>query len=153
MYQGLSQELARVMPAALETGLFATTLCTVQLPSGIIGPSGAPDGTWVSSRPDLGIDLSNVIGVECMSAPPSSARIQATDVKSLEEIMNLGLRHVLLSGYFPQIVPATAAGARAVMTTTDANGVVVDTTAYDILGAEADSQIQMTRIELKFASI
>ncbi len=145
MYQGLTQELNAVMPAALETGLFQTTLCTVQLPSGIIGPSGAPDGTFV--------DLTGVVDIQCMSAPPSSARIQATDVKSLEEVMNLGLRHVLLSGYFPQIVPATAAGARAVMKTFDDFGTLVDTTNYDILGAEADSQIAMTRLEIKFASI
>ncbi len=145
MYQGLSQELNAVMPAALETGLFTTTLCTVQLPSGNIGPSGAPDGTFT--------DLAGVVDVQCMSAPPSSARIQATDVKSLQEVMNLGLRHVLLSGYFPQIVPATAAGARAVMKTFDDFGTLVDTTNYDILGAEADSQIAMTRLEIKFASI
>ncbi len=71
MYQGLAFELNAVMPAALETGLFTTTLCTVQLPSGNIGPSGAPDGTFV--------DLTGVVDIQCMSAPPSSARIQATD--------------------------------------------------------------------------
>ena len=144
-YQGLAYELAEVMPEANRTGLFITTLCTVELPSGNVGGSGAPDGLFV--------DLAGVVGIECMSAPPSSARIQATDVKSLEEIMSIGLRHVLLMGYFPQIVGAVQAGARAVLTTFDADGNLVDTTAYDVLGAEADSQIQMTRMELKFASI
>ncbi len=133
------------MPEAQRTGLFVTTLCTVQLPSGTIGPSGAPNGLFAN--------LAGVVGIECMSAPPSSARIQATDVKSLEEIMSIGLRHVLLMGYFPQIVSAVEAGARAVLTTFDVTGALVDTTAYDVLGAEADSQIQMTRMELKFAAI
>ncbi len=145
MQQGLALELAQVMPEAVATGLFETTLCTVQLPSGNIGPSGAPDGTFV--------DLTGVVGIKCMSAPPSNARIQATDVKSLEEIMSIGLRHVLLQGYYPTVEAAVEAGARAVLTTTDATGTLVDTVAYDILGAEADSQIQMTRMELKFASI
>jgi len=144
-YQGLAYELAEVMPEAQRTGLFVTTLCSVQIPSGTVGPSGAPDGLFV--------DLTGVTGIQCMSAPPSTARIQATDVKSLEEIMSIGLRHVLLSGYFPQIVAAVQAGARAVLTTFDADGATVDTTAFDILGAEADSQTQMTRMELKFASI
>ncbi len=145
MTQGFGIELAQVMPTAVESGLFETTLCTVQLPSGNIGPSGAPDGTFV--------DLTGVVGIKCMSAPPSNARIQATDVKSLEEIMNIGLRHCLLSGYFPQIVAAVGAGARAALTTYDPNGTLVDTVDYDILGAEADSQTRMTRMELKFASI
>ncbi len=144
-YQGLSYELAAVMKEAKRTGLFTTTLCTVQLPSGNVGPSGAPDGLFVN--------LTGVVDIDCMSAPPSSARIQATDVKSLQEIMNIWLRHVLLDGYFPQIVAAVGAGARAVMTTVDQFGVVVETVNYDILGSEADSQIQMTRLELKFASI
>ncbi len=42
---------------------------------------------------------------------------------------------------------------RAVMKTFDDFGTLVDTTNYDILGAEADSQIAMTRLEIKFASI
>ncbi len=144
-YQGIIQELAAVMPAARETGLFTTTLCTVQLPSGNVGPSGAPDGTFVN--------LTGVVDVMCMSAPPSTARIQATDVKSLQEIMNIGLRHVLLDGFYPQIKAAVPAGARAVLATSDDLGNLVDTTIYDILGSEADSQIAMTRMELKFASI
>lgn len=145
MYQGISRELAQVMPEAIATGLFSTTLCTVQTPSGIIGNSGAPDGTFV--------DLTGVTDIQCMSAPPSIARIQATDLKSLQEIMNIGLRHVLLAGYYPQIVAAVAAGARAVMTTFDSAGSLIETTTYDILGAEADSQVQMTRMEIKLASI
>jgi hypothetical protein len=144
-YQGLSYELQAVMPEALATGLFTTTLCTIQVPSGNLGPSGAPDGLFVN--------VAGLVRIKCMSAPPSSARIQATDVKSLEEIMNLELRHVLMDGYHPNVVSTTQSGGRALMETFDVNGALVDTTAYDILGAEADSQIQMTRMELKFASI
>jgi hypothetical protein len=144
-YQGLAYELEAVMPEASATGLFTTTLCTIQLPSGNIGPSGAPDGTFSN--------VTGLVAIPCMSAPPSNARVQATDVKSLAEIMNVGLRHALLDGYFPTIVSAVAAGGRALMKTYNAAGTLVDTTAYDILGAEADSQIQQTRMELKFASI
>lgn len=144
-YQGLSYELEAVMPEALATGLFIATKCTIQTPSGTIGASGAPDGLFV--------DAAGLVDILCMSAPPSNARIQATDVKSLEEIMNLGLRHVLLDGFFPTVAGLVASGARALIKSYDQLGNLVATVAYDILGAEADSQIQMTRCELKFASI
>lgn len=138
MYQGLSQELAAVMPTALETGLF-TGLCTITQPDGIIGPSGAPSGTFVP--------VAGLTAIACMDAPPSSARIQATEVKGLAEIMALNLRHILLAGYFPQIFGNT--NWRAVVTKADG----VTTITYDILGGEADSQTQMSRIEVRTATI
>lgn len=130
MYQGLSQELANVMVEARSTGLF-TSLCTIQQPDGLLGVSGAPSGTFTTVP---GMD-----SIPCMAAPPSSARIQATEIKGLEDIMSLGLRHVLLDGYFPGILSQWRA--------------VLNNINFDILGSEADSQTQMTRIQMRLASI
>ncbi len=130
MYQGLHQDILDVMPEALATGLFVSH-CTIQAPDGIFVGSGQESGDWV--------DVEGLVNIQCMSAPISDSKILADEMKSLEETMAVNLRHVLLDGYYPQIEP----GQRAVL----------DGVGWDILGAEADSQSQMTRLHLKLASI
>ncbi len=135
MYQGLSQELKAVMVEAKRTGLFSLT-CSINKPDGNLTASGAPSGTFT-----------NVVGLQairCVAAPPSTARIQATEVKQLEEIMSMGLRHILMDGYYPTI----QAGWQCVLQLSNFAAV-----NYEILGAEADSQLQMTRIEVRLATI
>ena len=134
MYQEIIYELEQVLGEAVNTDLFAS-LVTIQAPDGNVGPSGAPSGTWVN--------VAGLVGIACMDEAPSMARIQATEVKALAEIMSLNLRHVLMSGYYPQIVTSM----RAVMTKPDSTVVI-----FDILGAEADSQTQMTRMQMRIVT-
>lgn len=133
VYQGLSYEIAEVMPEAVATGRFGS-LFTAQQPSGNLGPSGAPDGTFV--------DVVGLVDIPCTAPPPSSARIQATEVKELEEIMAAQLKHVLLNGYYPTLEAGVQAGWQC----------IIDGVAYDMLGAESDSQGQMTHAEVRLAS-
>lgn len=132
MYQGIAYDIEQVMPEAVATGLF-TSLCTIQALDNTYGPSGAQIQNWVN--------VPGIIGIPCMDDPPSEGRIQSTEVKDLAEIMNLNLRHVLLSGYYPQILTAWRAQI------TEADGVTIIN--YDIMGAESDSQGQMTRMEVR----
>ncbi len=133
--QSLNYAIQGVMPAALATGLFVS-LCTIQAPDQLPqGPTGNPPGTY-----------SNVAGrvdIPCMDAPPSIARIQATEMKDVAEILSKGLRHVLLGKCFADAPDWSGAGYRA----------VVDGVVYDLMGAENDSQNTQTRIDLQLATV
>lgn len=135
MYQGLAYDIEQVMPEAIATGLF-DSLATIQAPDGSFGASGAPSGNYV--------DVSGLVAIACIDAPPSDARIQATEAKSLADQLSLNMRHVLLSGYYPTI----ETDWRAVITKSDGTTVVI----YDIMGAESDSQTQMTRLEVRIVT-
>jgi hypothetical protein len=136
-FDALTQQL---MPRATQTGLFDST-CTIQAPNGQLGPSGAPVGTYAN--------VAGLVGVLCMDAPPSMMRVQATEQKTLPYVEAKRLRHVLLSGYFPQIEVNVSNGWRAVVTRT-ATGTAI---TYDILGAETDSQSTQTRLELQVVGV
>jgi hypothetical protein len=127
--QGIQYEISQVMPQAYAIGLFVS-LCTIQRPSGNLDAAGYPDGAWVN--------VPGLVGIACMNAPPSQARVQATEIKQLADTLAVSPRHILLNGYFPAIVPNDRA--------------VVDGTAFDILGAESDSQSGQTRLELRTAT-
>lgn len=138
MNQGLAYEIAAVMPAATLTGLFSS-LCTIQQPDGALIGAGQPSGTFTN--------VAGLVNIPCVDAPPSIARVQATEVKAIAEIMSIGLRHILLNGYYANIIggnlSATGLGWRA----------IVDGITYDILGAEADSQLTQTRLDLRLATV
>jgi hypothetical protein len=134
MYQGLALEIAAVMPQALATGLFVS-LATFQAPDGLSGPSGAPSNTFA--------DVADLVDIPCMNAPVSEIRIQALELKALQEIDSVSLRHVLLNAWYPQIEDGAANGWRC----------IVDGVTYDLMGAESDSQGTQTRLELRLASI
>lgn len=139
----------QVMPAVVRSGL-GRSLCTIQAPDQTFGPSGAPSGNYAN--------VAGLINIACMDAPPSIARVQATEVKALAEIMQKGMRHLLLFGFFPQLVAKSgegtisqggvALGWRAQVTEPD--GTVI---LYDILGAECDSQTTQTRLELQLVGV
>jgi hypothetical protein len=133
IYQGLQLEIAAVMPAALATGLFVS-LATFQAPDGLTGSSGEPSNAYINT---------DLVDIPCMNAPISDARIEALELKALQEIEASSLRHVLLNAWYPQIEDGAANGWRC----------VVDGVTYDLLGSESDSQGTQTRIELKLASI
>jgi hypothetical protein len=132
----IQRAIAGVMPAAVATGLFVS-LATFQMPDGNFGPSGAPSNGYVN--------VAGLVNIPCMDAVPSTARVQATEVKDLEDIMSKGLRHMLLNGYYPEATPdgQIPSSWRA----------IVDGTTYDILGVEHDSQQQMTRMELELVTL
>lgn len=136
MNQGLSYEVAQVMPQATLTGLFSS-LCTIQKPDGLYVGAGQPSGTYVN--------VTGLVNIPCMDSVPSIARVQATEVRELQEIMSKGFRHVLLDNYYPE---ATADGQ--IPTSWRA---VVDSVNYNILGVEHDSQNTQTRLELQLVTI
>jgi hypothetical protein len=125
----LVADVSDVMAEALATGLFVS-LCTIQGPTGNLGPGGTPDGTYA--------DIPGLIAIPCMAAPPRNDRILATEIKTLAEIDASALLHVLLDAWYPQIENGVSVGWRA----------IIDGTTFDILGAESDSQGQMTRMEV-----
>ena len=139
MYQGNEYDFASVMPEAIASGVFSS-LCTIQEPTGELTGSGAPD---LTSGPNANgyVDVAGLVDIPCMNAPQSPMRIIATETKSSSEIEKYNENHVLLSDYYPQIESQTNWRA------------VIDGVAYDINGAESDSQKQMTRLKVELASV
>ena len=134
MNQNLTYEINAVMPAALNTLLFPS-LCTIQQPDGNFNPDGTPSNAFVN--------ISGLVNIPCIDSVPSIARVQATEVKDLEEIMSKAYRHVLLNDYYLALNTAAGLGWRA----------IVDGVTYDLLGGEPDSQSQMTRLELQLVTV
>ena len=132
--QNLTYEINAVMPAALNTLLFPS-LCTIQQPDGNFNPDGTPSNAFVN--------ISGLVNIPCIDSVPSTARVQATEVKDLEEIMSKAYRHVLLNDYYLALNTAAGLGWRA----------IVDGVTYDLLGGEPDSQSQMTRLELQLVTV
>lgn len=141
MNQQLSYEIAGVMPQAIATGLFVS-LCTIQLPDGNIGASGAPSGTYAN--------VSGLVAIACMDAPqpPSEIKLGAEQFKAGTQVTELTKRHILLDDFYPTIEANWRLGARAVVTSD--TGLYPET--YDICAVESDSQRTQTRLELKLYS-
>lgn len=114
-------DLDGVMAAALATGLLSS-LCTIQQPDGLFGPSGAPSGTYA--------DVSGLVGIRCQAAPIGV--LSGTEQRIPPEILSRQPTHVLLESYYPQITTKMIA--------------IVDSIRYDISAVEHDSQGRMTRL-------
>lgn len=141
MNQSISVAIDMVMPAALQSGLFVS-LFTAMEPVPTIGPTGAVEFNYTP--------VAGLANIACMSAPPSSARIQSTEVRALEDITAAELHHVLLNGWFPTL----DAGWRG--ENSDGKGAwiaQIDGYNYEISGVESDSQSIMTRVTVKLATI
>lgn len=134
MNQSLSYEFAAVVPAVRATGI-TPSLCTIQQPDGNLIDAGQPSGNFVN--------VPGLVNLVCMSAPMSEARLQATDVRALEDIQSFVPHHVWLAGYYPQIQSYAENGAQA----------VIDGKTYLLLGAETDSQMQTTRLSIRETSV
>jgi hypothetical protein len=134
MLQTLTRELKQVMPEAAKTGLFVS-FCTIQQPDGNVGPSGAPSNVFVN--------VIGLVNIACIDAVPSQLRIQATELRTLADIMSKSLRHVLLNGYFPQLLAGQQQGWRA----------IVDGVTYTLMGVEFDSQNTQSRLHLELATV
>ena len=137
MNQGITNDFSALVKAFYDAGLMQS-LCTVQAPSGNIGPSGAPDSTYA--------DVSGLVNIPCMNAPLSVGTIAATEVRNIAEIMSEDFRHVLLNGYYTQFDQGQHWG--------DVGWhAIIDGVTYDILGAERDSQFSQTRLRLRQVSL
>ena len=132
--QGFGYELAAVVPTVLATGL-CDSFCTIQLPDGALIGAGQPSGIYDN--------VGGLVDIPVISAPLNEVRIQSQEIRRLEDIQLFSPRHVWLAGYFPIIEPMCSQGARAVI-----NGV-----AYDLMGAEADSQLRTTRISIRTSAL
>jgi hypothetical protein len=133
-YQGLGYEFAAVVPAVLATGL-CKSLCTIQLPDGILIGAGQPSGVFE--------DVAGLVGLIVMSAPLNETRLTSAETKSIDNVQVFSPRHVWLAGYYPQIEGLVGQGAIA----------VIDGTPMDLMGAEADSQFQTTRISVRTSAV
>lgn len=134
MNQSLANIFTAVVPAVLNAGI-VDSLCTIKLPDGNLIDAGQPSGVFVNTA--------DMVNVKVMAAPMSEGRLQATEMRAIEEIQSFAPRHVWLAGYFPQAQGYAEQGAIA----------VIDGVAYEFLGAETDSQFQTTRISIKDTSI
>lgn len=135
IYQGISYEYPAAM-VAVGTDIGWPSLCTISAPDGVPGYGGAPSGNYTP--------VSGLVAVPCRDAV-TSASIQATELKALQEIESKGLRHLLLNGYYPQASPDGQIPTfwRA----------VVDGITYNILGVEHDSETSQTRLELEIVQV
>ena len=130
----LNVAIAGIPTAVYETGLFPS-LATMQAPSSTPGPTGNPVNAFTN--------VSGLINLPCQDAPPSMARVQATEVKAVAEIMSKGMRHVTLMGYFEDAPNWSSYGYRC----------VVDGVVYDLLGAENSSLNMNTRMDLQIVTV
>lgn len=133
MLQTITPDLQQVLTAVRQADLFSS-LCSISQPTGAFGASGAPVPPPSGYTPTPGLQ-----NIPCMNAPISEARIQATEVRQLAEVLSLNIRHVLLDGYFPTIQTNDLAS--------------VDGVSYTIMGVESDSQKTMTRLHLRTATV
>ena len=134
MQQTIDYAVSQIMPQAQLAGTFIS-LATFQSLDGGQGPTGNPPGTYTN--------VAGLVNIPCMDAPPSIARIQATEMKDVAEILSKGLRTVLLDTCFTG-APNWSANAYRV---------IVDGVVYDLLGAENDSQLTQTRCNLQLVSL
>lgn len=134
MNQGLTYEIEAVIPLTLETGLFVS-LATIYGRDRVQGPTG----NFIDSyRP-----ISGLMDIPCMDTPTSPNRVQANEVRQIQQILSIGMRHVLLNRCFTD-APNWA---------NEAYRVDVDGVMYELWGAENDSQTQMTRLELRLVQV
>jgi len=139
MNQSLSYELDAVMPAVRATGLLvslatfsAPTGATTDNPAGALDDEGFPTGDYTP--------IDGLIDIACTAPPLSTGEgIAAREAKGLEELMTERPLHVLLDDYYPAVVTGWTAGWC----------VSIDGIDYDVMGAEPDSQRQMTRVYVR----
>ncbi len=134
MNQSNTDSIAAVMPAVIASGLLIS-LCTITVPPAVFDAGGAPNPNAPYT------DLSGHVNIPCISSPLNTGgdQVNPTEIKSLAEILAKQLRHVLLDGYYPDII----ADYRA----------TVDGVVYDILAVESDSQHTQTRLAVQIASV
>ncbi len=144
MIQGLQYEVTQVMPTAVDTGLFVS-LATFQSSDAADFPDGFYSGDYQ--------DVPGLVNIPCMAPPESEGSIQATEVKALADIVGSELHHVLLNGYYATADMGWRQGWILLIGDNDGSGNLINGVQYDVLGVEADSQKQMTRVRVRLTTI
>ena len=146
MLQSLAYDINQAVAEAFNSGLFVPTIQFKQ-PDGTFGPSGAPSGNYVNV-PGL-VDLfTGASAIGCMDSPLSPGTISALEAKSLTEIEGQGIRHLMLDGYYPQVVT----NFQAENANMNWRGVVSGIN-YEVFGVETDSQRTQTRVKLRLITV
>lgn len=135
MNQSFSYELDGIMPAVVATGLLVS-LFTAQMPSSVLGGTGAPNGTYTN--------VLGLVDIACTSPPLAfgDTSIRADEMKAVAEIAAAQFHHVLLDSYYPLLDAGWRNGWRC----------LIDGTNFDILGVESDSQSKMTRVHVRLVT-
>jgi hypothetical protein len=135
MNQTTTYDIASVMAAVRGTGLMRS-LATFQNQTGGTGPTGFPLNTYTP--------VAGLINIACMDAPLGTGEGFSVDEgKAQPQILAHGERHILLDSYYPAAVDVWRNGGN----------IVIDGTAYDLLGVESDSQRTQTRVRAQVATI
>jgi hypothetical protein len=142
MMQSTAADFPALMTAMTAEGYFALATATIQNYNRIKDAGGAPQYTPP-------VNVSGLIDIPCMQAVLSASAIQATEIKALAEIMSKQLRHVLLSGYYPQITTDQWVALNVL----NLDGSVALSITFDILGVESDSQLSMTRLKVQLVGV
>jgi len=122
MNQQATMDVSGVMDAALATGLFVS-LCTIQAPPDTVNAQGGQNLN-PADFVDISTELTNI---PCMQAVITVIRPDITDeVKLGRYTKERNVSHILLYGYFPQILQRYQA--------------VIDGVPHDILAVEWSSQ-------------
>jgi hypothetical protein len=126
--QSLTYEFDAVMPAVAAEGLF-NSLCTIKARSGAVSSQGQLNMQSYAPIADL-TDIPCRIAVQAPANPPQN------DVARMQQQFDTRTEfHVLLDGYFPQILQQNLANV---------NGI-----DYEIMATEPDSDFQMTRLAVR----
>ena len=128
MNQGILYELGQVLPGVEALGLF-DSLCTIQQRTNTVSALGQPDLTDWNDIPGL-TNIQSMLSIQRTALPN-----QAATVRTPEQFDTQTQLHLLLNGYFPQILQQ--------------NQAVVDGTPYEIMAVESDSQKTQTRLALR----
>jgi hypothetical protein len=130
--QSLTYEFEGVIPAVQET-LPANGLCTIKARSGVVSSLGQ-----VSMQNY--VPIASLTDLECtIAAQQPSAPNQGDVVRTPIQFDTKTLYHILIYGYYPQIIQANLANV---------NGI-----DYQIMAVESDSQSQMTRLAARVWSL
>jgi len=130
MLETITTTLDEARQAVEDAGLFSS-LCTIKRPSGTQDASGQPDRTLAGAS-----EVSGMVDIPCMAAPEVLQRPDLTDeTKLVTMTLQRQQRHVLLNGYYPEILQSDFA--------------VIDGAGFDVLSVEHDSQHITTRLAVQ----
>ena len=129
-----------VMVRANASGLFVS-LCSIMQPDGVLIDAGQPSGNY--------IPVTGLQNIPCTAPPMSTVRLQAQEIRSMDDIQAMSPQHVLLSGWYPTIRLGVSQGWIAQI---DGDTYIL-APGLTLMGAESDSQSQMTRLAVRFASV
>jgi hypothetical protein len=132
VYQGLGLAIDSAITQAYATGLLSS-LATIQQRTNTVSATGQPNlSTWTN--------IAGLVNIACQFSiqRPAMPNPSAT-MREPQQFDTLTQYHVLLDGYYPQILQEHQA--------------VVNGTAYEIMAVESDSQQTMTRLALREYSL